>query len=121
MDKIENSEKTLYDLLMILCDMLLSENTECHAKIICQFIRTIELQGKPIKPFIKIILKHKHFRSTLANTFRNTSHASHRKILEVMEEMWPEDIEMVKYLQHTADIISLEGTHTDSTPTSLGN
>jgi hypothetical protein len=106
MNDIENSEKTLYDLLIILCDILSSENIVYHEEILCQFIRTIELQGKPLKLFIQITFKHKHLRSALENTFRNMSYTAYKNILEVMQEMWPEDIEMINHLQHIAHTVS---------------
>jgi hypothetical protein len=114
MSDFENSKKDLYDLLLILCDMLSSENIAYHEEILCQFVRTIELQGSPLRPFIQIAMKHKHLRSILEYTFRNISHASHQRILGVMQEVWPEDMEMIHRLEHAAHIVSLGFKHNGS-------
>lgn len=107
MNDFEYTEKNLYDLLFILCDMLSSENISSHEEIVCGFIKTIELEGKPLKPFIKIMMKHKHLRSTLKNTALNISYGSQKKILGIMSEAWPEDIDVINRLQHVAYMLHL--------------
>ena len=103
MTDFEYTEKNLYDLLLILCDMLSSENISSHEEILCEFIKKTELEGKPLRPSLKLMNKYTRLRATLEYTSCNLSYNSQKKILDIMEEMWPEDSEVIQQLQHAAE------------------